>query len=179
MLIAALGQYFFGITIFITSMFLVMLVLVQRGRGGGLAGALGGPGGQSAFGTKAGDLFTRITVGVAAVWIFLCAAAVVSLKAKKFTTPVVRADQPSMGDSGLETSLPDATATPNAASSGLDLVPSSDAATEDAAAGNLDAAEITEQPEVDPAQPASSTDAAVEPSSDATPSADDAPAADR
>jgi preprotein translocase subunit SecG len=29
-------------------------------------------GGQSAFGTKAGDLFTRITVGVAAFWIILC-----------------------------------------------------------------------------------------------------------
>jgi len=29
-------------------------------------------GGQSAFGTKAGDLFTRITVGVAGFWIILC-----------------------------------------------------------------------------------------------------------
>jgi len=35
-------------------------------------GALGGAGGQSAFGTKAGDVFTRITVGVAAFWIGLC-----------------------------------------------------------------------------------------------------------
>lgn len=80
MLLAAFSQYFFGFTIFISSIFLVLLVLVQRGRGGGLTGALGGPGGQSAFGTKAGDLFTRITVGVAAVWIFLCAAAVFFLK---------------------------------------------------------------------------------------------------
>ncbi len=80
LLIAVFSQYFFGLTIFITSLFLVMLVLVQRGRGGGLTGALGGAGGQSAFGTKAGDLFTRITVGVAAVWIALCAAAVFFLK---------------------------------------------------------------------------------------------------
>jgi preprotein translocase subunit SecG len=58
------------------SVFLILLVLVQRGRGGGLAGALGGMGGQSAFGTKAGDVFTRITIVVAAVWILLCAAAV-------------------------------------------------------------------------------------------------------
>ncbi len=90
MLIAAIGQYFFGITIFLSSMFLIMLVLVQRGRGGGLAGALGGPGGQSAFGTKAGDLFTRITIVVASVWIFLCAAAVFFLKEKKFETNVTR-----------------------------------------------------------------------------------------
>ena len=41
-----------------------------------LAGALGGMGGQSAFGTKAGDLFTRITIGVAAFWIVLCMLAV-------------------------------------------------------------------------------------------------------
>ncbi len=43
----------------------IILVMLQRGKGGGLAGALGGMGGQSAFGTKAGDLFTKITVGVA------------------------------------------------------------------------------------------------------------------
>jgi preprotein translocase subunit SecG len=57
---------------FLIAVFLILLVLVQRGRGGGLAGALGGMGGQSAFGTKAGDLFTRITIGAATVWILLC-----------------------------------------------------------------------------------------------------------
>jgi preprotein translocase subunit SecG len=29
-------------------------------------------GGQSAFGTKAGDLFTKITIGLATFWIVLC-----------------------------------------------------------------------------------------------------------
>ncbi len=82
MLIGALAQYFFGFTIFVLSSFLVLLVLVQRGRGGGLTGALGGPGGQSAFGTKAGDLFTRITIGVAAAWILLCASAVFMLRSR-------------------------------------------------------------------------------------------------
>ena len=33
-----------------------------------MAGAFGGMGGQSAFGTKAGDLFTKVTIVVAAVW---------------------------------------------------------------------------------------------------------------
>lgn len=61
---------------FLISTFLILLVLVQRGRGGGLAGALGGMGGQSAFGTKAGDLFTRVTIIVATVWILLCAGSV-------------------------------------------------------------------------------------------------------
>jgi len=33
-------------------------------------------GGQSAFGAKAGDVFTKITIGVAAFWILLCIVAV-------------------------------------------------------------------------------------------------------
>ena len=41
------------------------------GRGGGLAGAFGGMGGQSAFGTRAGDMFTRITIVLAVVWVLL------------------------------------------------------------------------------------------------------------
>jgi len=69
-------QIILPILLFLTSIFLMLLVLVQRGRGGGLAGAFGGLGGQSAFGTKAGDLFTRVTIVVAAFWIILCAASV-------------------------------------------------------------------------------------------------------
>ncbi len=66
---------FFGVLMCVTAVFLMLIVLVQRGRGGGLAGAFGGAGGQSAFGTKAGDLFTRITIGAATFWILLCIAA--------------------------------------------------------------------------------------------------------
>lgn len=69
-------HYAFGILIFFTSVFLILLVLVQRGRGGGLTGALGGMGGQSAFGTKAGDVFTRITMVTAGIWILLCMGAI-------------------------------------------------------------------------------------------------------
>jgi preprotein translocase subunit SecG len=68
----ALVRFFLGFSLVLTSLFLILLVLIQRGRGGGLAGAFGGAGGQSAFGTKAGDVFTKITVGVAAFWILLC-----------------------------------------------------------------------------------------------------------
>jgi preprotein translocase subunit SecG len=64
--------HFLMFLLLVVSFFLIVLVLIQRGKGGGLAGAFGGMGGQSAFGTKAGDLFTKITVVAAGVWIVLC-----------------------------------------------------------------------------------------------------------
>ena len=70
--IASIGLGLFQLLLFLVSLFLILLVLVQRGKGGGLTGALGGMGGQSAFGTKAGDAFTRITVFTTLFWITLC-----------------------------------------------------------------------------------------------------------
>ena len=67
--------FLIGLFLTILAVFLILLVLVQRGRGGGLTGALGGMGGSSAFGAKAGDIFTRITIVVAGVWIASCALA--------------------------------------------------------------------------------------------------------
>src|SRR3954466_11252893 len=64
----------------LSSLFLILIILLQRGKGGGLAGALGGAGGSSAFGTKAGDVFTRITVGVFGFWLLLAMILVWSMK---------------------------------------------------------------------------------------------------
>src|SRR5210317_966088 len=80
-------HYVFGIAMFLVSVFLILLVLVQRGRGGGLTGALGGMGGQSAFGAKAGDVFTRVTMITAAVWILLGLAAIKFLGTPKVWGP--------------------------------------------------------------------------------------------
>lgn len=66
------GHWILGGSLLLISVFMVLLILVQRGRGGGLAGALGGAGGQSAFGTKAGDTFTKVTSYAAMFWILLC-----------------------------------------------------------------------------------------------------------
>lgn len=74
-LLASAWHYVFGILLFLISIFLIGLILLQRGRGGGLTGALGGAGGQSAFGSKTGDVFTRVTIIAATVWIVLCLAA--------------------------------------------------------------------------------------------------------
>src|ERR1700726_2221932 len=60
-----------AVVLLLLGLFLVILVLIQRGKGGGLAGAFGGAGGSSAFGSGPGDPFTRVTIYVAAVWILL------------------------------------------------------------------------------------------------------------
>jgi preprotein translocase subunit SecG len=60
-----------NVAIVLLALFLIGIILIQRGKGGGLAGAFGGAGGSSAFGTKTGDVFTKITVGVAIAWILL------------------------------------------------------------------------------------------------------------
>lgn len=60
-----------NVVLLLVGVFLILLILIQRGKGGGLAGAFGGAGGSSAFGSRAGDAFTRVTIMVAAVWILL------------------------------------------------------------------------------------------------------------
>jgi preprotein translocase subunit SecG len=89
-------RFLLGLFLVLSSLFLILLVLIQRGRGGGLAGAFGGAGGQSAFGTKAGDVFTKITIGVAAFWILLCILAlnVLGRQESKFSAATLGGSAP-------------------------------------------------------------------------------------
>jgi preprotein translocase subunit SecG len=66
---------FLTVALLIVGILLIFVILLQRGRGGGLAGAFGGLGGQSAFGTKAGDVFTKITVVLAVIWVVIAGVA--------------------------------------------------------------------------------------------------------
>jgi preprotein translocase subunit SecG len=61
----------FMVLFLLTAVILSLLVLIQRGRGGGLAGAFGGPGGHSAFGTKTADVFTKATAVLGAIFFAL------------------------------------------------------------------------------------------------------------
>src|SRR5271154_3771901 len=68
---------FFGFTLtlfVIVALFLMLLVLIQKGRGGGLAGAFGGAGGQTAFGSKTGDVLTWATSIVFGIFLLLAIA---------------------------------------------------------------------------------------------------------
>ncbi|PKL48358.1 MAG: preprotein translocase subunit SecG [Planctomycetes bacterium HGW-Planctomycetes-1] len=53
---------------------LVLLVLIQKGRGGGLSSAFGGLG-SSLLGTKTGDFLTWVTISLVAVWLVLSVVA--------------------------------------------------------------------------------------------------------
>jgi preprotein translocase subunit SecG len=75
-------QTLLAILLIVTAIFMIFLILIQRGKGGGLAGAFGGLGGQSAFGTKAGDKIMWVTVYVAAFWIIMCVISVRVMSAK-------------------------------------------------------------------------------------------------
>lgn len=61
----------FMVLFLLTAVLMTLLILIQRGRGGGLAGAFGGPGGHSAFGTKTADVFTRATAVIGAIFFVL------------------------------------------------------------------------------------------------------------
>jgi preprotein translocase subunit SecG len=64
--------FYFTMTVFVVvCVFLILLILIQKGRGGGLASAFGGAGGQTAFGSKTGDVLTWATSVVFGIFVVL------------------------------------------------------------------------------------------------------------
>jgi len=129
-------QILFMILLLLTSLFLIMLILVQRGKGGGLAGAFGGMGGQSAFGTKAGDVFTRATIIAATIWILLCVLSIVMLgSGENRFAPGLGADAATDGGRELLGQSP-ASGTDQGGPAGGDALSNEPAAAEGAAGGD-------------------------------------------
>lgn len=120
----ALVRFGLGFFLVFSALFLIALVLIQRGRGGGLAGAFGGAGGQSAFGTKAGDVFTRITVGVAGFWILLCILTINVLgKPQSLLAPGLGGAAPPPGPAQPAAVPPAATTPDGSAPAGPEITP--------------------------------------------------------
>ncbi len=68
---------------------LVLVVLLQKGRGGGLGAALGGAG-SNAFGTKVGDVFTGVTVILTLLFLLLAVGVNMSYRPEKATVETPR-----------------------------------------------------------------------------------------
>lgn len=56
----------------IVSIFLIAVILLQAGRGGGLADSFGGSQMQNLFGTKSTTVLTKMTAGCAIMFIITC-----------------------------------------------------------------------------------------------------------
>lgn len=78
-----LSQVLNGIVIGLGLLLVFVIVVIQRGKGGGLAGAFGGVGGSSPFGSRAADAFVKITLYLAAVWVLVI---MIHVKVVKYDT---------------------------------------------------------------------------------------------
>jgi preprotein translocase subunit SecG len=86
---------------------LTIVVLLQKGRGGGLSATFGGIG-SSAFGTKVGDVFTWVTIILTALFLVLAVGASLSFRPEKVkvATPVFDATYPSENRAEVRISVP-------------------------------------------------------------------------
>ncbi len=64
-------SHLLNLLVILVGIFLMFIILIQRGKGGGLAGAFGGPGGSSSFGSRSGDAFMRFTIYISIVWVLI------------------------------------------------------------------------------------------------------------
>ena len=114
-----------GITIgffILVSVFLILLILIQKGRGGGLASAFGGAGGNTAFGSKTGDVLTWATSIV--FGIFLVLAVALNLMAKPATADTETPINPNTQNTGgipVSPQVPQGQGDPGV--KGTDLIP--------------------------------------------------------
>lgn len=70
--------------------FLMLVILLQRGRGVGLAGAFGGAGASTAFGAKTGDVLTWATIVIAGLFLLVAVGLNFVFVPARATAPVAR-----------------------------------------------------------------------------------------
>ena len=93
-----------AVLFFICAVSLVLIILIQKGRGGGLSGAFGGAMASGILGSKTGDFLTWVTIVL--VGLFLTLAVVMA----KFYRPTV---SDFGGGPGVRQEQPPASSEPN------------------------------------------------------------------
>ena len=81
-IIMKLLSYLWGLI----AILLILIVLIQKGKGGGLSAAFGGAGAGGLMGTKTGDFLTWVTIGLVAAFL------VIAVLMVKFYKPALSED---------------------------------------------------------------------------------------
>jgi preprotein translocase subunit SecG len=72
-LAVSIAMKFVGVLFILVSILMVLVILIQKGRGGGLSGAFGGGMAGGVLGSKTGDFFTWLTIGLVGLFLLLAA----------------------------------------------------------------------------------------------------------
>jgi len=106
---------------------LILLILIQKGRGGGLSGAFGGAGGAgSLLGTKTGDFLTWVTISLVVLFLLLAIVLV------KFYRPTSSEDLSLTSQTATQQQASEVPETPVQQPQVPEQAPASDALPEDA-----------------------------------------------
>lgn len=101
------SQWFMAVLIIGTCLLLILIILLQKGRGQGLTGAFGGGGGGGAFGAKTGDVFTWVTVIFAGIFLMMAVVANFAFDdSPKPPAPITISDETIPSEGFIETTLP-------------------------------------------------------------------------
>jgi len=91
-----------AVVFFVGCVLLVLIVLLQKGRGGGLGAAFGGAGG-GACGTRTGDVFTWITIVLTALFLLLAVGSALLFRPTPSQVAAVGFNPPPPGNVGEPT----------------------------------------------------------------------------
>ncbi len=110
-----------GTLFVLTCIFMMLVILIQKPKGGGLSGAFGGAGGsaQAAFGAKTGDLLTMITIGCFVAFLGLAIGLVYAIRDEVTPPDTSTVQQTSNAKSDADTD--DATTDAEDAGGGLNV----------------------------------------------------------
>ncbi|MBK95608.1 MAG: preprotein translocase subunit SecG [Planctomycetaceae bacterium] len=177
-LLFSAGGFLLGtlaVVLFLLSLFLVFLIMIQRGKGGGIAGSLTGTA-QSAFGARGGDMLMWWTIGFTGVWIVLSCVTIMLYSSPKQLAD----DNKGKGSFQEETNTSQVggaeTSTAAEALTKPDTAADVDTTNDDIpdeAGDSSDSSDDSESPEAEDSTETTEADDSTEPSTD-EPSADDA-----
>ena len=131
---------------------LILIVLIQKGRGGGLSSAFGGGGANSLLGTKTGDFLTWVTISLVALFLIIAVVMGKFMRPQESNSLTI----PTLTQEAATTETPAADLAQQAQQTADQATAEAQQAVENAAAQTENAAdtaaETTEQPAQTPAQ---------------------------